>query len=1128
MSSLDLLLTALHDLGIQADDVEIAETYWLASHIDVAARAPGAGERPRPGTPEGSGSGRRERRDATPSRPAATRSAGSRSQEDSTSRAGLYPLSSEPASDAGERAVLARAPAVTPLPRTAALNRALRPLKRKVPSPQTLVLDEEATADRIANEKLILPVLRPERQRWLSLALVAEATPSMDIWRSLVKELVPLMERLGAFRDVRLWYLHETGDGALGLRVRPSPGGPLHRPSELVVPHGRQLTLVVTDGVDAKWRAGGPGLRMLDQWGRHGPTALLQPLPQRLWARTHLAPVPARLHATEQGLANRRLLVDKAHGRQAFGGVPVPVLEIEPEWLGPWARLVTATGAGGVDALVTWTRRPVSRDEARPRHPDDTSSPAERVMRLRAASPEAYRLAGYLSVVPLNLPIMRLVQRVMLPESRASHLAEVFNSGLLRIIGERSPNPEETRYDFEDGVREVLQGAIRRSDAIRVIESVETFVTQYLGRTRTADALLSVPGHAGDRALAAASAPFASISTEMLYRLGGDYAELARARADSPPSEEPHTSRPSAVGEARKGTPGPTTRTGPVSDSSIEHVEAVVVGSGYGGAVAAYRLAEAGRSVVLLERGRPFPPGTFPRSPAEMGRAFWDPIAGLHGMFDVWRFAGCDSIVAAGLGGGSLVDGSVLLRKDERWFVEDEPNGRGYKPWPVTRADLDPHYDVVERMMGATPYPLDRPPYDDTPKAHAMFDAAAELDLTVTRPPLAVSFAPTPEDVPGVSLPIEDASYGNLHGGHLRRTCRLCGECIIGCNDGAKNSLDHTYLSAAKHHGADIRTHHEVKAIRPRPDGGYEVDYLHHDVVRQRERRIKTISCDRLVLAAGTYGTTFLLLKSSAAFPGLSPALGTRFCGNGDLLTFLLRARDRNRVRPLDASRGPVVTTSIRLPDERDGVTGAGRGAYIQDGGYPGFMDWMVQSGDMSTQVERAARFIWGRFAEFFRDAPNTNLSRELSDLIGDGALSISSLPLLGMGRDTADGRLSLKNGRLVVDFTGGTSEVHYERLRRTMQGIADVLGADYSDNPIWFRKRVITIHPLGGAPMGDNPHEAVCDAFGEVFGFPGLYIADGAAMPGPVGPNPALTIAALADRLTTRLLEADTKRPGG
>jgi cholesterol oxidase len=573
--------------------------------------------------------------------------------------------------------------------------------------------------------------------------------------------------------------------------------------------------------------------------------------------------------------------------------------------------------------------------------------------------------------------------------------------------------------------------------------------------------------------------------------------------------------------------------------TGTEHVDAVVVGSGFGGSVAAYRLAEQGLSVVVLERGQAYPPGGFARTPAQMARAFWDPSEGLYGLFDVWSFGGFDSVVSSGLGGGSLIYANVLLRKDENWFVHEDPlPGGGYESWPVTRAQLERHYKDVEDMMGATPYPLDQPEYADTAKTHAMQDAAAELGLKWQLPKLAVSFAPKHDGEPGIGLPIADPAYGNLHR-MTRKTCNLCGECDIGCNEGAKNTLDHTYLSAAQHHGADLRTRHEVRAIRPHPGGGYEVDYVEHDLLREghpyntRKLPVRTIACDRLILGAGTYGTTYLLLRSRANFPGLSPALGTRFSGNGDLLTFLLRAKDRSRTRPLDASHGPVITSAIRLPDDLDGHNGhgkngtSGRGAYIEDGGYPAFATWIVEGGDVNREVGRIIRFLFERFRDFIMHAPDTNLSKELSDLIGDGALSVSSLPLLGMGRDVPDGTFKLRDGRLDAQWTTKTSEAHFERLRQTMRRIADVLGAEYADNPMWFRKRIVTVHPLGGAPMGSTLDTGVCDAYGEVHGFPGLYIADGAAMPGSVGPNPSLTIAALADRMSEHLLENRTSNRG-
>ncbi len=557
-----------------------------------------------------------------------------------------------------------------------------------------------------------------------------------------------------------------------------------------------------------------------------------------------------------------------------------------------------------------------------------------------------------------------------------------------------------------------------------------------------------------------------------------------------------------------------------------EHADAVVIGSGFGGAVTAYRLAQSGLSVILLERGQAYPPDSFPRTPAEMSRAFWDPAAGLHGMFDVWRFSGCDSVVSSGLGGGSLIYANVLLRKDEHWFVQDDPLPHGgFESWPVTRADLDPHYDEVERMLGATPYPLEVAPYAATRKTRAMQDAAAELGLPWQLPPLAVSFAPAPGAEPGPGLPIVDPPYGNLHG-RQRTTCRLCGECDIGCNIGAKNSLDYNYLSAARHHGADLRTGHEVRAIRPRPASGYEVDYIRHDPAGENgphgaaAQPSGTIVCERLVLAAGTYGTSYLLLRNRAHFPGLSAALGSRFSGNGDVLSFLINAKDRSGTRPLDASRGPVITSAIRLSDQHDVPAGTGRGAYLEDGGYPAFVNWLVEAADVPGETRRLAQFVFERCHAIVSRAPGTSLSKEISGLIGTDSLSVGSLPLLGMGRDVPDGVLRLCGDRLDLAWSTATSEAYFERVNATMRRIAAVLGARCVNNPMWMSKRIITAHPVGGAPMGRDPSVAVCDPYGEVFGYPGLYIADGAAMPGPVGPNPSLTIAALADRMCTRLLD--------
>ena len=215
-----------------------------------------------------------------------------------------------------------------------------------------------------------------------------------------------------------------------------------------------------------------------------------------------------------------------------------------------------------------------------------------------------------------------------------------------------------------------------------------------------------------------------------------------------------------------------------------------------------------------------YPPGSFPRSPYRFRRAFWDPSEGLYGMFSVWSFDHLGAIVSSGLGGGSLIYANVMLRKDPEWFVKEEGTGNGVEYWPVTREDLEPHYDRAEQMLAPQRFPFDKEPYSRTPRTVAFMGAATRLGWEPFLPPLAVTFA-APGRAPAIGEVIPDPEgRPNLHG-MTRTTCRLCGECDIGCNYGAKNTLDYNYLSEAVHEGADIRTLCEVRSFAPRPGGGY-------------------------------------------------------------------------------------------------------------------------------------------------------------------------------------------------------------------------------------------------------------------------------------------------------------------
>lgn len=565
-----------------------------------------------------------------------------------------------------------------------------------------------------------------------------------------------------------------------------------------------------------------------------------------------------------------------------------------------------------------------------------------------------------------------------------------------------------------------------------------------------------------------------------------------------------------------------------------EHFDAVVVGSGFGGAVTACRLAEAGLSVCVLERGRAYPPNSFPRSPHAVAKNFWDPSEGLYGMFNPWSFRKLEVLVSSGLGGGSLIYANVLIRKDEEWFVENDAEVGGWRPWPVTRADLDPHYDEVEGMLDAQRYPIEHAPFEATPKTRAFREAAESLELDHELPKLAVSFR-SPGEEPGVGRPIhEPPDRPNIHG-QPRSTCRLVGECDLGCNYGSKNSLDYTYLTEAHHAGADIRTLSEVRSFAPLTEGGYSIGYVEHHP-EQAEEGVpppapvpRTLTASRLVLSAGTLGTTYLLLRNRSALPRLSQALGTRFSGNGDLLTFARRctkiAGGEPRPRRIDPGHGPVITSRIRVGDTLDGGAATGRGFYLEDAGYPEFVNWLVETFDTHGRLWRFRSTARRLVREYITRDPESDLGAEISGFLGPAVNSDTALPLLGMGRDIPDGRMRLRgrHGRLDVDWTKETSGAFFARMRDTARDLARELGGEFADNPIWHLGRVITVHPLGGCPMADTDRDGVVNSYGEVFGHRGLFVADGSVMPGPVGPNPSLTIAALAERFAQHMVEQGT-----
>ena len=309
--------------------------------------------------------------------------------------------------------------------------------------------------------------------------------------------------------------------------------------------------------------------------------------------------------------------------------------------------------------------------------------------------------------------------------------------------------------------------------------------------------------------------------------------------------------------------------------------DVAVVGSGFGGSICALRSAELGRSVVVLERGRRYRPEDFPRNVRDIDALFWRysrrPAAA--GLYDVRFFSGLAAVVASGVGGGSLIYANIHVRPDPIVFEDAR--------WPAgtDRATLDPYYDRVEAQIGSAPVPA----HLRLPKRDAFRRAGLQLGHEVFDPEEAVTWPGQPAVGDGDIDPAGPKPPG---------VCGMIAECEFGCPLGAKRSMDRTYLLEAEHLGAEVRTGALVSHVRPHP-AGYEVSYRNIESGRR-----DTVIGRRLVLAAGTLGTTEILLRSrdeTRTLPGLSDGLGRGFSANRRLPG--LGACRRQRSRPVPRTR---------------------------------------------------------------------------------------------------------------------------------------------------------------------------------------------------------------------------------
>ena len=492
--------------GTRPTPLELAELLWLAGHMEPAGD-PAAPAAPEPPAPDP-----QPAETADPPLPPRPHHLDPAAAPPSPSH--RVPLHLPGPGPVTKPHATLLAPAPPMLRHPLALQRSLRPLKRRIDAPVRLELDEQATADRIARlgaaPEWWLPVMRPAQERWLRLNLVYDDGPTMPVWRPLIHELHTALAQSGIFRTVALH--------------RAAPDGTIRHHAAHTPADGRTVTLLFSDCMGPQWREGPAGSRwygMLRRWARRMPLAVVQPLPEHLWPDTALPTAPGRLSAPHPAAPTAALTFtpyDTTVRHEGDGAIALPVLEPGPEWLANWAALIATPGGTEHSASAALLTGPLPAD-ADDRTDVARLSAEDLVLRFRAtSSPEAFRLAGHLALGRPDLPVMRLVQAALEPRPRPQHLAEVILSGMLTTV----PGPPGS-YAFRPGVRDLLLRGLPRT-----------------ARGRTAELLARVGGLIDERAGAApgeflATAPaaggtptpvddeaFATVSPESVRQLSGE------------------------------------------------------------------------------------------------------------------------------------------------------------------------------------------------------------------------------------------------------------------------------------------------------------------------------------------------------------------------------------------------------------------------------------------------------------------------------------------------------------------------------------------------------------------------------------------------------------------------------
>jgi cholesterol oxidase len=524
-----------------------------------------------------------------------------------------------------------------------------------------------------------------------------------------------------------------------------------------------------------------------------------------------------------------------------------------------------------------------------------------------------------------------------------------------------------------------------------------------------------------------------------------------------------------------------------------ETYDVVVIGSGFGGAINGCRLAQAGRSVCILERGKRWGKKDFPRTTGQVAKSFWNYRD--YGLLDYRIFKKIDVIQASGVGGGSLVYFNVHRRARREIFELPQ--------WPkgVKRETLDPFYDKAKEMLEAKP--LIPPEGFDLPNRTKAFLAAAEnagkkaelMDIAVY----------TGEDRlhPKSQIP--------------QSACVYCGNCMLGCHVHAKNTLDLNYIPLAEKNGAEVFPLHSVTKIEPLEPvekNGYRVHFKSFDPELGGGFHEGQVVGRKVIVSAGTLGSTELLLRCRDIYrmlPALSRMLGESFSGNGDLLL----AGTFDTSQEVDPGYGPSITAGLDYSTSNNKI-------FIQDLGYPDPFLWYLESAlPLPGRLQNLKMFLRTYILRTLGISKASPFSVGMDKLFR-GGITTRFLPYLGMGTDAADGRMQLSGGNIDIIWDHRRSRQMFKEMESAMQELSLALHGRYKTSLLWAwpLKKLLTAHPLGGCAMSEHPEQGVVTEYGEVWNYPNLYVSDGSIIPTPLAVNPSATISALSERIAEHIIE--------